>query len=243
MSDLLGAAQPGSTLTVQLCGYGSQVPRVYASGLFAQTSPLAVKAGGSGIITMILYGNDVITPANTYYTFAVADDQGNTVQLNAYQFTGAGTFDLSTANLYDPLPPSIPSINPVLLNPPGGATQTINGGIVINGNLVVNGTINGGGSIYTVAYAPSVTFNGQLGGSFKLTLTGNVGSSFISNMTGKLLVPFRIVQDGVGGRTFVWPANFRGAGEVNPAPNARSLQLFALDTDGSMDAASVMQYT
>jgi hypothetical protein len=243
MFDLLGAIQPNSTLTAQLCGYGSQVPRVAGTALIAKTSPLPVKAGVTGFISETIWGNDVITPAGTYYTFAVTDDRGNTIQLNAYQFAGVGTFDLSNTALYDPQPPAIFAVNPVLLNPPGSALQTINGSITINGNLIVTGTINGGGAIYTVPYAASVTFNGNLGGSFKLTLSGDVVSSFVSNMAGKLIVPIRIIQDAVGGRNFAWPANVRGHGDISPAPNARSVQLFAVDTDGSMDGASLMQYS
>ena len=98
--------------------------------------------------------------------------------------------------------------------------------------------------IVTVAYSATPVFNAASGGSFKLTLTGNVTSSTFANGTsGPSLVTFRIVQDATGGRTFVWPSNIRNAGTINPGANARSAQTFALDTDGSLDAASPMLYS
>jgi hypothetical protein len=90
----------------------------------------------------------------------------------------------------------------------------------------------------TVAYIPAPVFNGELSNSFKITLTGNVTSSTFVNggLLGKPTYYFRIVQDSVGGHTFVWPTNVRNGGVPNPNPNARSVQAFALDTDGSLDA-------
>jgi hypothetical protein len=234
---------PNAKLVTQLCGFGSQIPRIAGTGMLARIAPLPVTAAPGGTITQKIWGNDVITPAGTYYTFAIVDDSGNTVQLNAYQFAGTATVDLSTAAPYDPIPPLPAGVNPVLLDPPGAGLQTINGPITINGNLVVNGTINGGSTIYTVAFSATPVFDGHLGSSFKITLTGNVVSSSIENMAGKILVPFRIIQDGAGGRAWVWPPNVRGGGDVNPGPNAISAQLFALDTDGSMDAVGPIMYS
>jgi hypothetical protein len=242
MNDLVGAIQPNSTLTVQLCGYGSQVPRIPGTSMIAKTSPQAFTAGATGIVTMALWSNDVITPANTYYTFTVTDDAGNVVQLNAYQFLGPGTYDLSSIALFNPAPPAIIALNPVLTNPPGAVLQIINGSLTIVGNLVVTGSINGGGGIYTVAPSATPVFDGALGSSFKITLDQAVTSSTAPAMAGKLLVPFQILQDATGGWPFVWPATVFGGGEVNPAPGARSTQIFAVDTDGSLHWASPMVY-
>ena len=99
------------------------------------------------------------------------------------------------------------------------------------------------GGLYVVAFSATPVFDGTLGGSFKITLTGNVTSSTATNMAGKLTVPIRIVQDATGGRTFVWPANVRGGGAVNPGANARSVQLFSVDADGSLDAIGPMMYS
>lgn len=242
MNDLVGAIQPNSTLTVQLCGYGSQVPRIPGTSLIAKTSPQAFTAGATGIVTMVLWSNDAITPANTYYTFTVTDDAGNVVQLNAYQFIGPGTYDLSAIALFNPAPPAILALNPVLTNPPGGVLQVIGGSITIQGNLIVTGTISGGGGIFTVAPSATPVFDGALGASFKMTLNQAVTSSTAPRMAGRILVPFQILQDVTGGWPFVWPATVFNGGQVNPAPNSRSTQTFAVDTDGSLHAASPMVY-
>jgi hypothetical protein len=121
----------------------------------------------------------------------------------------------------------------------------VNGNVVISGSLTA-GTINGviPAGLITVPFAANPIFDASKGLEFKLTLTGNVSSSsFINGTLGPSIIAFRIVQDGTGGRTFTWPSNVRDGGVVNPAANARSVQLFAVDTDGSLDSISPMQYS
>ena len=101
-ADLFGAEQSG-TLVVQLCNFGSQIPRVSGTALIAQTSPLPIQIT-AGAYNFKLWGNDVITPSDTFYTIRAVDANGNTVQINAYQFTGTETIDLSSANPYNPPP-------------------------------------------------------------------------------------------------------------------------------------------
>src|ERR1700678_2530252 len=64
----------------------------------------------AGTISIPLWGNDVITPAGTYYSVAVIDDKKNVVQSAMYQFTGSGTIDISTVSPINlqPLPPTPP---------------------------------------------------------------------------------------------------------------------------------------
>ena len=45
---------------------------------------------------MALFGNDVITPANTFYEVAILDANKDVVQAENYSLTGSGTFDLSS---------------------------------------------------------------------------------------------------------------------------------------------------
>jgi hypothetical protein len=56
-----------------------------------------------------LWGNDVITPQNTYYSIAVLDPNKNVIQSGIYQFTGTQTIDLSNAQQILPTP-SAPTI-------------------------------------------------------------------------------------------------------------------------------------
>lgn len=144
-----------------------------------------------------------------------------TGSITAGSFVGLdGTF-LTSAD-YD-IPFGIPQLNAAGLIP---AALLSNQGIVV------------------VTFSSTPVFNAALGGAFKITLGGNVTSSTFANGTqGPGVVAFRIQQDGTGGRTFAWPSNVRNGGTINPGANARSVQLFSLDTDGSLDAASPMMYS
>jgi len=120
----------------------------------------------------------------------------------------------------------------------------ISGDLMVDGSIIGNvpGTIPAG--LVVVAYTATPTFNANLGLEFKITLTGNVtGSVFTNGLKGPSLIAFRIVQDSSGGHSFVWPSNVRNGGIVNSLANGRSLQMFAVDTDGSLDAVGPMMYS
>lgn len=121
----------------------------------------------------------------------------------------------------------------------------VSGNVVITGSLTA-GTINGviPAGLVTVPFNANPIFNASLGLEFKLILTADVASSSFTNGTlGPSVIVFRIVQDATGGRAFTWPANVRNGGEVNPSANARSVQIFAVDSDGSLDAVGPMMYS
>lgn len=65
-------------------------------------------------------------------------------------------------------------------------------------------------SVNTVSYSATPTFNAALGNSQVITLTGNVTSSTLSNAVAGQTIAFKIIQDGTGGRSFVWPTNVLG---------------------------------
>jgi hypothetical protein len=101
-----------------------------------------------------------------------------------------------------------------------------------------------GQGITTVASSGTPAFDASTGSEFKITLTAAVTSStFINGLSGANLVTFRIVQDATGGWPFAWPANVRGGGSPAPGAGTRNIQVFALDTDGSLDAAGPMMTT
>jgi hypothetical protein len=98
--------------------------------------------------------------------------------------------------------------------------------------------------VVTVPFTVTPVFDATAGQEFKITLTDNVlASTFINGVSGPSIIVFRIVQDGVGGRTFVWPTNVRNGGIINADANGRSVQAFAVDTDGSLDATGPMMYS
>jgi hypothetical protein len=122
--------------------------------------------------------------------------------------------------------------------------------LLISGDLTVGGAIIGSipgiipTGLVTVPFVVTPTFNANLGLEFKITLTGNVtGAAFVNGATGPSIIVFRIVQDSSGGHSFVWPSNVRNGGIVNSLANGRSLQIFAVDSDGSLDAAGPMMYS
>jgi len=107
LDDLTGAAA-GSTanpakLRIALCGYGPVLPRIAGTTMLAKTGPFAVYSTGAAISTLI-WGNDQITPAGTYYSIEVLDGEDNVVQCGAYTLTGGGTQDLSSLTPVTPQP-------------------------------------------------------------------------------------------------------------------------------------------
>ena len=57
-------ANAGS-IEVALCGYGSQVPRLYSAGLGARVTDNNVQNGSDGTFSFAVPGNDQIQPLGT----------------------------------------------------------------------------------------------------------------------------------------------------------------------------------
>ena len=98
-TDLTGTALGSSTapcrMRIDLCGYGQTVPVVAGTSVLAQTEMEITSTNGS--FSFKLWGNDVITPSNTFYQITVMDSQSRVIQSGIYQFTGTSTIDLSSA--------------------------------------------------------------------------------------------------------------------------------------------------
>lgn len=223
----IGSASSPAYLRIALCGFGGALPCVSGSGMIGKTVSWAADLAYTGAqISVPLWGNDVITPAGTYYMIAVLDANKNVIQAACYQFTGTATLDLSQQSPYLP-PTPIPAAQiPVLQNPSGA--QTIGGPITINGNLTVNGAITNGG-MQVVTFSATPVFNAAAAASFKMTLTGNVTSSTLSGAFAGQIVIFEIVQDGSGNHTFAWPANVHNADSIVPTAGAICVQAFEFD--------------
>ncbi len=104
----LGSISDPAALRIALCGFGATLPRVAGTAMLARTGPIFEQTT-SGAISVPLYGNDVITPAGTYYDIALLDAAGIVIQSAAYQFTGSGTFELSSLSPYLPVQPAQPN--------------------------------------------------------------------------------------------------------------------------------------
>ena len=93
LEDLTGAANVGSAVFT-LCGYGNQPPRI--SGAILSTVSITALANGSGVISQVIIGNDVITPSGTTYAVTVYSSTGAFISEGRYKLTGSGSVDLST---------------------------------------------------------------------------------------------------------------------------------------------------
>lgn len=94
-----GAGDGGASLDITLCGFGPFMPSVSSVGVLADAgTPMNVAQVGNTPISQLLWGNDQITPGNTFYSIAVKGPNGNVVQCGNYQFIAPliGNQDLST---------------------------------------------------------------------------------------------------------------------------------------------------
>jgi hypothetical protein len=85
-------------------------------------------------------------------------------------------------------------------------------------------------ALVSTSFSVTPVFDASAGGSFAITLTGNVTSSSVTNPFAGATITFIITQDGTGGRTFVWPTNFRGASNIGPDANSVTVQSFIYDS-------------
>jgi hypothetical protein len=192
---LNNGADVGS-IEVALCGYGSYVPRLNGQALAARVTDGSVGIGSDGSFSFQVEGNDLIQPDGTYYTITVKNDNGDIVQVNAYQFlSGQGNYDLDSTEPFDPSqgPPSVP---PFILD----LLQIVN-------------------------YDPNAVFAGDIYTAWQITLTGDCSPQFTNLVDGNLYTII-IIQDAAGNHAFNWPANVKNATWVNPDPNGVTVQTF-----------------
>lgn len=109
-------------------------------------------------------------------------------------------------------------------------------GMVCSDNAVTARTDVRLGSLTTVAFSATPTFDASTAASFKLTLTGNVTSSTLANAVAGEPISFEICQDATGGRTFVPPANVLNMGTIVSTANACSTQEFWFDGSNAVSS-------
>lgn len=194
---------------VMLCGYGSRVPRVNGTGLVARITDTAdIPVDSSGAFTFNVYGNDLISPAGTYYAVTIRDDNGDIAQINAYRFLSTTpTYDLDLIDPYDPNQPP-PPLPPLITN-----------------------------MLQIVGLQPSNSWDCDGGNylSFKINATQN-GLIDIQYVSPGNLYTFIVVQDATGGRQVTWAANILNAAPVNPMPNGITVQTFVCDDQNNLYA-------
>lgn len=187
---------------VQLCGYGSQVPRVNGIALIARLTCDDIAVAANGTFSFGVHGNDEISPAGTYYTVTIRNANGDIAQVNAYRFIASGNppYDLNLIDPYDPNQPP-PPLPPLITN-----------------------------LLLVVPWSATPAFPGDVYTAFRVTLTGAVTSSTAPDTVQGNLYTFIIAQDAIGGHPFAWPANCVNASPINPDPNGFTVQTFVMDT-------------
>jgi hypothetical protein len=235
LQDLTGAtagtAISPAVMRVALAGFGLTLPCIQGTSNLVRVGPEDFYDEGSGI-SIELWANDQIFPSGTYYAITLLDADGNILQCGAYQFIGPQTIDLSEAPQIYPVGPISPNLIPVYTNPPGATLQTILGSITIDGNLIVTGSINGGGLVLVPIVAGVAEFDGTHGTSQSLTLTEDVTST-ATNFTAGAAILTLVKQDATGGWALTWPANFKNAPAINPAPLGATTQEWMKDEAGN----------
>lgn len=95
-----------------------------------------------------------------------------------------------------------------------------------------------------VTATPAPVFDASKGSSFTMVLDQDVHlPSFINGLQGATVIVFRFLQDGSGGHDLTWPLNVHNGGVISKTPNSQSLQAFALNADGSLDAIGPILYS
>jgi hypothetical protein len=108
--------------------------------------------------------------------------------------------------------------------------------VACSDNLATSRTDVRLGSLTTITFSATPTFDASTAASFKLTLTGNVASSTLSNAVAGEPISFEICQDATGGRAFVPPANVLNMGTIVSTANACSTQEFWFDGSNAVSS-------
>jgi hypothetical protein len=177
LDDINGAAAGTvanpAKLRIALCGFGLVIPQIQGTATLAKIGPTDYLSTG-GLLTVLLWGNDVITPLGTYYTVTILDGEDNIVQSGMYQFTGTLTIDLSNA-------PQIVPTNSIAYLPCTGAvpgTTYRAAGVVVA--ALYNGVFQRPGIDYTLSAGGkqiNLTFETEEGDTVTALCTVVIASS------------------------------------------------------------------
>lgn len=100
------------------------------------------------------------------------------------------------------------------------------------------------GTLTTVTFSATPTFDASTASTFKLTLTGNVTSSTLSNAVAGQPINIEVCQDGTGGRTFVPPTNVQGWVTIPSGASACIMQDLVYDgTNAVASSAGTVEFS
>ena len=216
---LPGGTPVDATLDVALCGYGSQVPRVPGYALMGRLTEQNITVDEDGNFTFTVAGNDEVVPAGTYYTVTVRDANGDIAQVNAYQFIGGITYDLSIAQPYDPNQPP-PPLPPLITN-----------------------------MLLIVPWSNTAVFDGSTYTTWFIELAGDTLAPSLQNLVPGNLYTFIIKQDDAGNHLYYWqspsptdPGHAYNGAAINMEPDSMTIQTFVCDAAYNLYAIAGATY-
>ena len=96
LEDIFGIPYPEGTVIFQLENFGASMPTVSIGSYFMAPLRVIATADSGGLISTLIWGNDMITPSGTYYLVTFMSDKHLVTAQCKYYLTGLGTVDLST---------------------------------------------------------------------------------------------------------------------------------------------------
>lgn len=230
-----GTTANPAKLRIALCGYYRTLPVIVGTTNIAKVGPYEILSTG-GPISIPLWGNNQISPTNTYYEIAILDGEDNVLQCAAYIFNGPQTIDLSNVTQINPPPPVPETLIPVYTNPTTSATQNIASSVEIDSNLEVVG-VTTSGIVNASSSGGALALDLSTSNIFRIVLHENITALTFSNPQPGAEYTFIVVQDGTGGWTLAWPAAaLNPISPVNSAANGKTMWAGICDTDNTIIA-------
>jgi hypothetical protein len=158
-------SEPGS-VSIALCGYGSQVPRTNGGTIVNLEYTISPPDPLNAQWTAVVSGNDAIRPEGTYYVVTYRNANGDIAQIMAFVFADAQDYDLEFASPFDPNQPP-PPIPPIITN-----------------------------LLLVVPYSGAPNFPGDTFTSWQITLEGDASPTFTNLVDGNLYTIIAIQDSG-----------------------------------------------
>ncbi len=214
LQTITGGNIQNGVVSATLVNFGNNVPKVIGTSILAQPVITTLSAV-DGTFSLSLYGNDVINPANTYYTITYEDALGRLYATGSYTFTDGSSYNLNSfgPNVVFPTVPPVGPVNateiqgvPVSATPPTvGQTLIYNvdgtyhlGTPSSGPTLQTNGVNNSSQALLNLTSGTGITVTNTSGGIDQIALSGaiNLAATGAGGVTGNL--PVTNLNSGTG---------------------------------------------
>lgn len=152
----IGDPPEQGSVSIALCGYGSQVPRTDGGTIANLEYTITPDNPENTVWNAVVAGNDVIRPDGTYYTITYRNENGDIAQIMAFVFADGSEYDLDFTQPFDPNQPPPPLPTPIL------------------------------DLLQIVPYSATPEFAGDTFASWQITLEGDATATFTNLVDGNL---------------------------------------------------------